>query len=629
MKEASPNQLRFILFVAILIWLKTYIVYKLSFHFKIENTMQEFILFLSPLSSVLFLVGISLFLEGKKRTRFILFVSISLSLLLSSNILFYTFFDDFITLPVLFQTNNFGDLGASIQQLIDYKILIAFADVIILLFVIWKVPSFIYTGPVSRPKKNMYFITCICIFLVNLTLAEIQRPQLLTRSFDREMLVKNLGLYTYHLYDAILQSKTSVQRALADGNKLTEVENYISAKYPEVENDSFFGIAKGKNIIMVSMESTQSFLLNQKINGQEITPFLNKFAKQSYSFPNFYHQTGQGKTSDAEFLIENSLYPLDRGAVFFTHPNNEYVALPELLKPNGYYSAVFHANNKSFWNRDVIYPAFGYDRYFHNGDYETTPETSTQWGLKDKEFFKQSIPYLTSLQQPFYTKLITLTNHYPFDLPEEEQMLPPYDSNDQTLNRYFQTVRYMDEALEQFIQDLKDAGLYDNSVIILYGDHYGISENHNKAMAAYLDKESITPFDHIQLQRVPLFVHIPEKKGKVIPTVSGEIDVKPTILHLLGISSNKDFHFGQQLFAKKREEFIILRDDSFITKDLIYTKGVCYDKKTGEETEMGSCTPYIHQSKAELEYSDNIIYSDLLRFFPGNKYKTGELKTDY
>ncbi len=74
------------------------------------------------------------------------------------------------------------------------------------------------------------------------------------------------------------------------------------------------------------MESTQSFVINKKINGKEITPFLNEFIKDSFYFDNFYHQTGQGKTSDAEFIVENSLYPLDIGSVFFTHATNEYTA---------------------------------------------------------------------------------------------------------------------------------------------------------------------------------------------------------------------------------------------------------------------------------------------------------------
>ncbi|WP_145471794.1 sulfatase-like hydrolase/transferase, partial [Staphylococcus epidermidis] len=77
--------------------------------------------------------------------------------------------------------------------------------------------------------------------------------------------------------------------------------------------------------------------------------------------------------------------------------------------------------------------------------------------------------------------MITLTNHHPFRLDDEDKFIDEYDSKSGTLNRYFQTVRYMDEAVKQFIQKLKDEGLYDNSIIVMYGDHYGISENHNEA----------------------------------------------------------------------------------------------------------------------------------------------------
>lgn len=153
----------------------------------------------------------------------------------------------------------------------------------------------------------------------NLALAEAARPELLTRTFDREILVKNIGTYHYHLYDAILQTKSSAQRALADGSELSEIENYVRANQKEV-NDELYGLAKGKNVILISLESTQSFVINKTVNGEEITPFLNQFIKDSYYFNNFYHQTGQGKTSDSEFIIENSLYPLGRGAVFSLMP---------------------------------------------------------------------------------------------------------------------------------------------------------------------------------------------------------------------------------------------------------------------------------------------------------------------
>lgn len=77
-----------------------------------------------------------------------------------------------------------------------------------------------------------------------------------------------------------------------------------------------FGIAEGRNVIFVTLESTQTFVINEKVNGQEITPFLNKFIQKSYYFDHFYQQTEQGKTSDSEFIVANSLYPSLSGSVF-------------------------------------------------------------------------------------------------------------------------------------------------------------------------------------------------------------------------------------------------------------------------------------------------------------------------
>lgn len=164
--------------------------------------------------------------------------------------------------------------------------------------------------PATKRFRRTYFLATVAIALFNLGLAETERPELLTRTFDREMLIKNLGIYNYHVYDIILQSRSKAQRALADSSELADIQNYVNAN-EKAPNKELFGIAKGRNVIIVSMESLQSFVINNTVNGQEITPFLNDFIKQSYYFDNFYHQTGQGKTSDAEFIIENSLYPLD------------------------------------------------------------------------------------------------------------------------------------------------------------------------------------------------------------------------------------------------------------------------------------------------------------------------------
>ncbi|WNF32121.1 LTA synthase family protein [Aeribacillus composti] len=617
MRKSTFSKISFLLLATFFMWIKTYIVYKTSFDIKIENFKQEIILFINPLSFLLFVFGIGLFMKDKNRNRWVIGASIVMTFLLLANVVFYRFYNDFLTIPVLFQASNMGDLGSSITELIQPVDILMFVDIAILIWLSRR-PVFRKQEKLMRKEKTAYYLMVAAVFFFNLGLAETERPQLLTRTFDREMLVKNIGVYNFHIYDSLLQSKTSAQRALADSNNLVEIQNYLNANKKE-PSEEMNGIAKGRNVIIVSMESFQNFVINQKLNGQEITPFLNDFIKQSYYFDNFYHQTGQGKTSDSEFLLENSLYPLGRGSVFFTNANNEYNATPEILKDYGYYTAVFHANNRTFWNRDVMYNSLGYDRFFDVRDYNVTEENSVGWGLKDIDFFKQSVQLLKNVPQPFYTKYITLTNHFPFELGEEDKLIDEFDSEDGVVNRYFTTVRYTDEALKVFIEDLKKAGLYENSIIILYGDHYGISENHNKAMAQFLGKEEITPFDTIQLQRVPLIIHIPgvtDKNPKVFHQVAGQIDLKPTILNLLGIDTKNDIEFGTDIFSKDRIPFAVLRDGSFITDQYVYTRGICYDKSTGEAVEdKNACEPYMEKAKNELDYSDEIIYGDLLRFF--------------
>jgi len=618
MKLKKTPKASLIIIAALLLWVKTYIVYKTSFDIKIENTLQELILFINPLSFLLFIFGVGLLLKkDKSRTRYIIAASFVLSFILYGNVVFYRFFDDFLTLPVLFQTSNFSDLGTSASAIMSWKDLFYFTDVIVLILIIKLKPTWFSLQNYSRANRRAYFLVATALVFFNLGLAESERPQLLTRTFDREMLVKNIGTYNYHVYDIFLQSKSSAQRAMADGSELADIDNYVRASYIEPDKE-MFGVAKDKNLIIVSLESLQNFVINSEMNGQEITPFLNDFIGESYYFDNFYHQTQQGKTSDSEFLLDNSLYPLNRGAVFFTHSGNEFESMTEKLGENGYYTTAMHANNKSFWNRDIMYDSLGYERFYSLPDYEVTEENSVNWGMKDIPFFEQSVEHMKEMPQPFSTKMITLTNHYPFTLDEEDKLIDPYTSNDGTVNRYFQTVRYMDEAVKNFITDLKESGLYENSVIVMYGDHYGISENHNKAMSQYLGKE-VTPVVSTQLQEVPLIIHVPGQEGKTISKVSGQIDLKPTIMHLLGIDTKEDIQFGSDIFSSQHEDLAILRDGRFITEDFVFAGEKCWNKESEETTDMKYCEPYKERVNEELEYSDKIINGDLLRFYGENE----------
>ncbi|MGM7703593.1 LTA synthase family protein [Pseudalkalibacillus sp. Hm43] len=609
MKERERWYQNSFAFTALLLWIKTYLVYKLSFNLPTMNWKQELILIINPLSSVLFTLALIYFFPKRFHNRTTWIIALIFSIVLYANTLYYRFFNDFITVPVLFQTNNVGDIGNSLIAQTYWYDIFFFLDIILIFYFVKKG----FLKPSSYTKRSLVKLLAVAsIFLtVNLTLAESERPQLLTRTFDRELLVKNLGTYNFHIYDLLLQSKTTAQKALADNVDVVEVRNYTDQKKVPA-NEELFGIAEGKNVILISMESTQQFVIGREVGGKEITPFLNDFIQESYYFENFYHQTGQGKTSDSEFLLDNSLYPLPRGAVFQTHPLNEYYATPEIIEDHDYHSAVFHGNNKSFWNRDIMYNTMGYDEFISEEYYSINENNQINYGLKDKPFFEQSMAYLKEMPQPFYARFITLTNHHPYKYHDEDQAIPTFQTNDPIVDQYPVTVNYTDQAIKQFIDQLKKENLYEDSIIIIYGDHYGISERHDKAMAQVLGVDEISPFDNVQLQRVPLIIHIPGMDGETISRVSGQIDLKPTILNLLGIE-DQGIHFGTDLFSDEHEDIAVFRDRSVVTDRYVWTSDMCYERESGKEVSVESCQEAKDQLK-ELDLSDSLIYGDLLRF---------------
>jgi len=600
------------LYAALLIWIKTWLVQRFMFQLPVKGPYQELILLLTPASSTLLLLAVSLVAAGKRQRGAVLAVSAITSLVLLANMVYYRFFHDFITLPVLFQGSNAGDLGASILSLLSPWDALVFADTAVIAWLAWSRKTRL--GPLAGKRLRAVAITAVILFLVNWGLAETVRPQIMTRTFDRQIVVKSIGLYNYHVYDLVSSTKMQTKKVLASEADAEAVADYAHQGAGDLANPNMFGIARGRNVFVISLESLQSFVIGSTVEGQEITPFLNDLIGESFYFENFYHQTGQGKTSDAEFLVDNSLYPLPSGAVFFTHANNTYRATPQVLAEYGYHSAVFHANDKTFWNRDLMYQSLGYDQFFDVTYYELNEYNQVGWGLKDIDFFEQSMPLLRQLPQPFYTKWITLTNHHPFVLDEADRLLPPYPESG-LLDRYFQTARYLDEALKRFFEQLRKEGLYENSIFILYGDHYGISSFYHRLVAKYLGMEEITPFDAIQLQRVPLIIHIPGVEGRTMNTVAGQIDVKPTLLHLLGIEDEQSIDFGHDLFSLNKPELVVLRDGSFITAGNVYTQNACYEKATGQEAaNPETCLWFLERAETELKHSDDIIYGDLLRF---------------
>lgn len=629
----------FFILAVVLLWIKTYIIQLTQFELGIENTLQQILLFINPLASSIIFLGISFAFKGKRKYIGLIVIDFLMSFLIFANVLYYREFSDFITLPTIMQgTQNVGVIGNSFLTLLKPYDLLFFADIVLLIVLLAFKFVKIERKDFSRGKIAAVISLAMGLSFLNLAVAEADRPQLLTRGFDRNYIVKYLGMYNYTIYDAVQSTKASAQRVMADSNDVTEVINFTKSNYAE-PNPKYFGAAKGMNVIYFHLESIQEFIIDYKLNGEEVTPFLNSLTRDPNTiyFDNFFHQVAQGKTADAEFLLDNSLYGLPQGAAFTTKGLNTYQALPGILGQQGYTSAVFHGNTGTFWNRDEIYKSFGYNDFFDSNSYDMNPEDLTDYGLMDKPFFEQSIPLLESLPQPFYSKFITVSNHYPYPLDEEDATIAPHTTGDKSVDSYFQTVRYADEALQQFFNYLKESGLYDNSIIVMYGDHYGISQNHDKAMETVLGKE-LSKFDSAAgLQRVPLFIHVPGIEGGINHEYGGQIDVLPTVLHLLGIDTKEYLHFGTDLLSPDHDEVIPFRNGDFVSPTITSVDGKFYDSTTGElleEEKQVEADKYHQIVEQKLKLSDKVVNGDLLRFHtPSNftpidrsqyKYKTSK-----
>jgi lipoteichoic acid synthase len=608
----------FYLLTVFFLWIKTYITQFTQFDLGIENALQQFLLFLNPLGSSMLILGFAFLFKGRRKYTWLMIVQVLMSILLYANVLYYRFFNDFITLPTIFQTQNFGDVSSSVPSLLKSYDFLFFVDTILLIVLLVSKNVKIEMKDMKRRTATAIISLALGISCLNLALAEADRPQLLTRGFDRNYIMKYLGMYNYTVYDAIQSTKASAQRVTADSSDITEVINFTQSNYAE-PNPKYFGAGKGKNVIFFHLESIQTFLMNYHLNGEEVTPFLNSLTREENTlyFDNFYHQTAQGKTADAEFLLENSLYGLSQGSAFTTKGLNTYQAGPAILGQQGYTSAVFHGNTGTFWNRNEIYKSLGYNHFFDASHYEMNPEDLADYGLMDKPFFEQSKPLLETLPQPFYAKFITVTNHYPYPIDEEKATIAPATTGDKSVDSYFQTARYADEALEQFFTYLKETGLYDNSIIVMYGDHYGISKNHTKAMEQILDKE-IGTMENIALQRVPLFIRVPGIEGGVTHEVSGQIDILPTLLHLLGIDTKSYVQLGTDLLSENHDELIPFRNGEFVSPTITFADGKFFDSTTGLELEaerLEEAKQYQENAEHKLALSDKVVNGDLLRFY--------------
>lgn len=596
---------------------------------------------------------ISLAMKNKKRIKYFLFMSIIFTLICIINSIYYHYYDSFASVSLLATATFVSDVSDAIVENVmkPIDLIYLWQPIAIYLFYRYLKKKDYLKKEIKESKKKLSS-ALIIISLILLSIGALTMPinawSRLYKLWNRESVVMNYGIYIYQIDDLIQSLKPGLNSLFGHDKSLKRVSEYYEENKYQNKTNEYTNIFKDKNVIVIHAESMQTFAMELEFNSELVTPNLNKLAEEGIFFSNFYSQVGVGTSSDTEFTFNTSLMPSTSGTVFVNYFDREYISMPKLLKEKGYYTYSMHANTGEFWNRNIMHENLGYDKFYSKDSFVI--DETIGLGLSDKSFFKQSVEIMKKVKEendgPFYSVLITLTNHTPFsdlELMDEYQTSIDKEVNNQTIVReylnnrvmgnYLRSVHYADQALGEFINNLDKEGLLENTIVVIYGDHdarldyedfellYNYDPISDKIKTE--DDEGYIEYNEYEYEldrKVPLIIWTKEEKINLeIDTPMGMIDVLPTLGNMLGVKS--DYQLGKDIFSlEEKDNTVTFIDGSFLTSKIYYNypKGEIYSINNEPVSESYIKERTEHSSNL-IEISNDIISYDLIKELETNK----------
>ncbi|RHW56583.1 LTA synthase family protein [Clostridium botulinum] len=581
---------------------------------------------LPVVASVGVLLGIGYFLQKHKRTKFLYVLNIIISSIIIADLLYYRYYKDIISIGAIRNAFLLGGVASSITSLFKLKDCVYFLDVLLI------IPFLkVYRNmPYKENKKiirigvgSLILAGAILLNGINIYKLSVDQPGLLNTMSNRIYITKVLGNVNFHVIDAyqFTRNKINNSKKLPEDKEKELVNNFEGKS--QIQGEKLKGVGEGKNLIVIQVEALQQFAINAKVEGQEVTPNLNKWINKSMYFDNYFYQVAAGNTSDAEFLSNNSLYPAVSGAAYYMYSGNQFKSLPSTLQDKGYYTAAMHGYKDGFWNRNVMYKAQKFQDFYGESTYNIDEQVGL--GLSDKSFFDQSLEKIKTFKQPFYSFLITLSSHFPYDDVKGygEFNVGKYEGS--FLGNYLKGIHYTDAQLGMFLENLEKEGYLDNSIVVIYGDHNAVSKNYIQELYDFVGEKSPNDLKWYELQKVPMLIHFPQDEYKgVNHTYGGQIDLYPTITNLYNLP--RKYMLGNDLL-NVADPKVTFRNGSFTDGKAFYISwtGEYYDIKTGEKiTETEELKAKKQESAKDLESSDELLNHNLIKKLESESKGEGE-----
>lgn len=575
-QRIRPGNLKPFVFFTVIMILKSYLAW-----ITIFDQMPVWGPLIKELPFILILFCLIEVFSSKRKIEIYLSVNLIVTAVFFAAIMYHKYYGVIVTYHALQQVNQVTAVKNSVFSLLAPYYLLIFLDIVVIGFWLMRrkrAEKFKRLFNFDRVSKSFVGVVlgislALCIFNIwpnRASMNEIKQAE-------------QMGILSYETY-TILSNK---EEDLVDKDEISQAKIDKMKGINKQDDPQFFGAAKGKNLIIIQLESFQDFLVNLKIDGQEITPVMNSLVKDNLYFKNFYQMVGQGNTSDAEFVVNTSFYIPYNEAATQNYPNKELPSLPKLLKSNGYDTATFHTNVVDFWNRGELYKAIGWDRYYDQKFFGQ--EDTVFFGPTDEVLYKKSAEELSKMQAtgvPFYSQVISMTAHHPFTIPHElDRITLPERYENNMVGDYLRSQNYADYALGLFIDDLKQRGIWDNSLVVIYGDHLGLPkfslDKHGlELMSEIYGRE----YSYRDMLNIPLVISIPgQSEPRVLDNVGGQVDILPTVANLLGVSMGNQIHFGEDILNHSYNllpQRYYLPSGSFINDKAVFMPGTWYEDGT-------------------------------------------------
>lgn len=335
--------------------------------------------------------------------------------------------------------------------------------------------------------------------------------------------------------------------------KQAEIERWLASQPKHQPADSV--TEKRSNLLIVFAESLESWVLEKKVDGKEITPCLNRLLKEKSTLyaPNVLTQVKGGRSIDAQLMICSGLLPLMSGTYSSIYYDNTFYTLQKAMRGLKHSRSYLLTIDKvSTWNQGAVARSFGTDTIISYHDFKMTEAFGTHKRIGDASFFQQCREKIERGEvwkpgESVYMQFVTYSGHAPFKLPDHLRTITFPASIPEKAADYMTTAHYTDKAIGDFVAYLKTLPQYKETIVVIVGDHEGLASYRqelvgNPACRGLVSDKQLTPF-----------IVLNSPVGMRYDKFMGQIDIYPTLLNLMQLDAYRWHGLGQSILDPRKQ----------------------------------------------------------------------------